>query len=262
MAVKRKPEKTQNGNPHMLTRNQHVFPARSIKRFTGNDDRVSVLFKEGQQQGMLKRLGPKNKIFCADRVWDQRAENLGKQVEDRFQDLADRIVSGKTESIGPNDKIIVDEFFSLWEARSFFKNIPPQNQPVYGCTGEILSKDQQEILESRHCAYIGSDNTLSGRIMAGFGITKRSDRTFMQLKSLEWTIVESKEVGFIVPDFPSFSYVPVSDSICLIGLGQKVGTKLEIDKKVAEELNKSLLVNAKTFVFARNITKTDLYLEL
>ena len=35
-------EKTEKGNPHNLTINQHCFPSRSIERFSNNDGCVEV----------------------------------------------------------------------------------------------------------------------------------------------------------------------------------------------------------------------------
>lgn len=257
MRSKREAEKTQPGNPHRLTRRQHILPAKNIERFACNDGLVSVLFLKGPKKGKSERLQPKNSLFCAHRVWDQRSENLGKQIEDRFQELVDRITSGKTGAIGAGDKIIVDELFCLWEARSFFKANPPQDQPVKGCTG-IESKDQQEILERNHALFINQALAIPGRSIAGFGITRRSESTFMGLERQEWTIVESTEVEFIAPDLPRILYVPITPTICLVGLSQKTDPKITIDKNEVGELNKRLLSNADFFVFARNLGRTGL----
>lgn len=104
MIRKRKAEKTQPRNPHRLTLRQHVLPVKSIERFSGKDGCVSVLFKE--ERGSSKRIPPKDRIFWAERVWDQRSEVIMKKVyEDPFQDLAERIISGKTQFLDSQDKI-------------------------------------------------------------------------------------------------------------------------------------------------------------
>ncbi|MHB8370663.1 MAG: DUF4238 domain-containing protein [Leptospirales bacterium] len=247
----RKAEKTQNRNPHGLTRRQHVLPARSIERFVGEDGRVSVLQKNGTKIKTFPAQ-PKDKSFCADRVWDQRAENgwTKKVVEDPFQDLADRIISGETYSFDSKDKSIVDSFFCLWEARAFFRINPPQDQPVKDCSG-IESKDQQE-LEKNHGLFIKHNNTMSGRSIAGMGITKRFDSILINIQDSEWTIVESKDREFIVPDFPRFLYVPISPTICLVANC----SRLDFDKQEVESINDLLFKNAISYVFAKDFSKS------
>lgn len=41
--------KPQKGNPHKLTIDQHIFPKASISRFTGENGRVQVRRKSGEQ---------------------------------------------------------------------------------------------------------------------------------------------------------------------------------------------------------------------
>lgn len=65
-------EKTQKGNPHQLTINQHYFPARSIERFVRPDGRVDVHYIKNSKNFQVK---PNNPIFCARRAWDQRVES-------------------------------------------------------------------------------------------------------------------------------------------------------------------------------------------
>jgi hypothetical protein len=262
MIRKRKAEKTQLGNPHGLTRKQHVLPVRSIERFSGKDGCVSVLFKEGRERGIFKRIPPKNGMFWAERVWDQRSEVIMKKVyEDPFQELAERIISGKIQSIGPDDNITATVFWGLWRARFQTKLEPPEDRPAIGCTG-IESKDLREKMEKNHCMFINPDGTLPGRAIAGMNIQKLVDRTLMELENCNWAIAVAEESEFIVPDLPYFLYVPITPTLCLIGLNQKADPKITIDKNEVGELNKRLLNTADFFVFARDLKKTDLCLTI
>src|SRR4051812_40754284 len=111
-------EKTQPGNRHKLTVKQHVIPVRTIERFAGPDGMVEVRLGRDHR---VKRLPPDAGIFWRRRAWDQRAERgYMKQIEDRFQPLADRIVSGTLTEIPEESMHDVNQFFrSGFTARAF-----------------------------------------------------------------------------------------------------------------------------------------------
>ena len=83
-------EKPQKGNPHGIVVNQHVFPRMSIDRFSNEDGVVQINNLAAEKVHFVK---PVDKLFCASRVWDQRAESgYMKSIEDEFQKLANRII--------------------------------------------------------------------------------------------------------------------------------------------------------------------------
>ena len=137
----REAEKTQKGNPHNLTCRQHILPRKSIERFADKDGLVSVLFLKGSKSGKSERLPSKNDLFCAKRAWDQRSEVITKKVyEDPFQELAERIVSGETQSLGPKDNITATAFWGLWRARFLADSRnPPEYKTVIARPGIVLS---------------------------------------------------------------------------------------------------------------------------
>jgi hypothetical protein len=72
-----------------------------------------------------------------------------KQVEDRFQPLADRIACGELIDIPEESAHDVNPFFSLWLHRS---RIPPAEEietQLNGPSGNTFTRDEQEILESK-----------------------------------------------------------------------------------------------------------------
>src|SRR5207302_8582442 len=79
-------ERPQEGNPHRLTIRQHTFPRASIARFANSDGRVSVRHIKSERF----RVKPDHDLFCAMRVWDQRAEaGFHEKIEKPFQSLAE-----------------------------------------------------------------------------------------------------------------------------------------------------------------------------
>jgi len=87
-------ERPQKGNPHGLTRGQHVIPMATLLRFAASDGLVEVHLRDGRSQ----RLPTDNQLFSVDRLWDQRAEaGYMKSVEDNFQALVDML---ETERLG------------------------------------------------------------------------------------------------------------------------------------------------------------------
>jgi hypothetical protein len=78
-------EKTRPRNLNRLTVNQHVFPSKSIERFTGKGKRVAVY---DLHRNEVVRARPGNPVFLAFRAWDQRAESgYMKRIEDEFQNI-------------------------------------------------------------------------------------------------------------------------------------------------------------------------------
>src|SRR5580700_8963929 len=66
-----KAERTRSRNPNSLTINQHVFPSKSIERFTNQSGNVSV---HDLLRAKVFSAKPQNAIFCARRAWDERTE--------------------------------------------------------------------------------------------------------------------------------------------------------------------------------------------
>ena len=108
-------EKTQKGNPHRLTVKQHCFPMRSIERFACSDGLVDV------QRGVKNfRLKPDHTLFCARRAWDQSAESgFMKEIEDVYQELAEKIVDGVVSKLSKADQAIITDMYALWNIRCY-----------------------------------------------------------------------------------------------------------------------------------------------
>ena len=251
--MRRKPEKTQPGNPHGLTLNQHILPARSIERFADPKGCVYVLFKNRPTQGSIP-VSPNNPLFCAKRIWDHGSEISCKtSIEDPFQELAERILLGVTTTIVEKDKFIVDSFYGLWEARSFY-NLNPLSDVTLSSAIAVereLSKDEQELLEKNNISFVKPNLTLSGRDLAGDLIAVRINKYRNELKEVNWSIVRSSEWEFIVPNAPKFHYVPISPTISLIA---EYSLDL-LSKEEVGQINGLLCGLTDSYIFARDFSR-------
>jgi len=239
-------EPTQRGNPHRLTIWPHVFPAESIRRFANPDGRVAVTLCE---TGRQFRVPPEDKIFSAKRVLDQRAETgYMKDIEDKFQALADQIVGGR-KSLESEHCKVVRMFFALWWLRFNAKNSPVSDKVLVGIEPEPLTKDQQEILEGKGVAYIRADRKMPGRVLSGSQIQIDIDRFEAGYAGLGWGVATAARGEFILPDtLGQLVAVPVTPTICLLGGHANV----EMQSSEVSRFNRLAVKSAITYFIARD----------
>jgi hypothetical protein len=239
-------ERTQDGNPHQLTILEHVFPARSIKRFANRQGEISVKYLS---TGKIFRVKADDQIFCAKRVWDQRAEHgYMKNIEDAFQDIAERITNGGG-SLLPGDSKVVTEFSGLCRLRAEWRDRRLGPQRILGIAGENLTKDQEEVLEKNHAVYVTAGGTTPGRYIAGIQIQIGIDRFSAELEGREWGIVTAQDSEYILPDnFGSFTIVPISPTISLIHDSQD----LALSRNQVKMVNRCAAKIASQYVLARD----------
>lgn len=248
-------EATQKGNPHKLTINQHVFPKKSIDRFSDENGLVQLCRKDGAK---VIRVSSTNSLFCAKRVWDQGTEaGIGKGIEDRFQALAESILSGASKVIGCFEKIVVEDFFSLWRTRRKLRAEGLDDVEIQGRHGDFLTKDEQEILEEKHVMFF-RDGVMPGRFAArihvfGYMNTFRHDNRDMQ-----WGIVRAGEGEFIVPDcFQDMMIVPVSPNLMIIA-DQPNST---LTRNEVAVINQAAIARSTDYYFARSLPSCPVLLD-
>jgi hypothetical protein len=119
-------ERPQKGNPHRLTRDQHVIPVATLLRFAGPDELIEVHLRDGR----IERVPTDNQIFSVDRLWDQRAEaGYMKSVEADFQELVDALEAGRVGPLSPMELRVILRFWSLWRWRNHFIDSPAKPKP-------------------------------------------------------------------------------------------------------------------------------------
>lgn len=246
-------EETQKRNPHQLTINQHVFPKKSIDRFSGDKGLVQLYRIDGAK---VIKVNSSNNLFCAKRVWDQRTEaSIGKSIEDRFQSLADSIQSGSCEVIGCFEKIVVEEFFSLWRTRHKFMIEGLGGLEVSDIEDGSFTKDEEEIVERKHAIFF-RDGVLPGRFSAGIHLLGYMNAFRLDNVNTQWGIVRAAEGEFIVPDcFQDMMVVPIAPTLMIVA-DHKNSTLTRCEVAF---INQVAIKRSTNFYFARSLSSCPVY---
>ncbi|WP_038486000.1 hypothetical protein [Collimonas arenae] len=243
-------EKTQKGNPHKLTVNQHIFPRASMDRFATSGG-VHVRRLDHSDNIMF---GTDNPYFCARRVWDHKTEHgLMVEIENKYQDTAEQIASGSVRTLSTHMNESVTDLYLIWQLRFNRYLNPISDTLLKGVEPDRnLSKNSQEVLESKGVVFMKPEGTVPGRFMAGIGISIAMDRERNRMKKTKWGILTSDDVEFIVPDnFLRYSIVPLSPTVCLAAemRDQRVGVE-----QVAT-INGLAIQGSHRYYFARDLSQ-------
>ena len=242
-------EKPQKGNPHQLPIKQHVWPLESIVQFTDGNGIVCLFDKV---RNKVRQAKPDDDIFCVKRVWDRRAEfGYMKAIEDAFQELASEIITGTTTAIDDGQKEKIDAFFALWKMRADYKTVHGGAISFNDVTGAKWTPDQEEQFEKGHVSFFREDGTMPARMFYGLEIQFRSDAYVRDLSSVQWEIIHALEGHFVVPDYPAYTIIPLTPTLCLCSGGQ-TGT---ITKQNLAEINRSFKLASRKYFFAQDLTQ-------
>ena len=248
-------EKTRNGNPHQLTINQHCFPKKSIERFCNKNGVVEVfLIRENK----IVSLKPDHSIFCARRVWDQRAESLFMRgIENAYQNLVSELeIEDWSRPLSIEEHQIISDMYSLWHVRCCWKSKYLDDQELVGIlpARPAYSQDDREALEKSNIATSidrGTKAVLPGRHIAGILVQNDWGRVRSALGSYSWGIVESECGEFIVPDKNSVALcLPVTPAICFFA-GQDV--RRVVTQQQSRHMNAVLRSGSEQYYFGRSL---------
>ncbi len=173
-----------------------------------------------------------------------------KQIEDRFQALADDVLAGRIEHITGDDGWTITHYFSLWYFRS--RQEPPREPDVQfaGITGEQLSQDQEERFEKMHVMFAREGGRMPTRFLNGIQLQTRVDQYAHQvLKSWTWGVIQAKSGEFVLPDVPHHGFIPLTPKV-LLAANHPNGTIL---KSNLIEINVSSLAYTWAYFVARNV---------
>lgn len=215
--TKNKPEPFQPGNPHKLTRNQHIFPRASIERFYNSKSKLSVILISENKR--IPNIDASSNLFCAARVWDQRAETgYMASIERKFQFLADRVLAGESRWLDFENNTAT-LFYSLWEQRAHYAKYPVPSATLQGIRGENLTKDQRERLEANFYMFAEEAATIPSRQMTGLHIQRAIDKRHLELKNVQWRVCYAGFGAgeFLVSDRPAALFIPLSPTVALVG---------------------------------------------
>jgi len=245
-------EKPQAKNPHQLTVWQHIMPKRSIQRFGDPNGWVNL---HRIQENQDLQLQSDNPIFCAKRVWNQKAEENSIRIETAFQQVADLIVTNKVGTLTKDMHFSVTEMYLLWRVRFLYASRPLPDQKIKMFSHERkLSKDDQEQLEKNHILFVNQDGTLAGRDLTGILLRRDMDIALRAgAGDMRWGVVRTEPgLEFLCPDATiNQPIIPVSPNVCLIsGLPDGIAPPASIGN-----INQTLIYEARNYWFAREPAK-------
>jgi hypothetical protein len=243
-------ERTRPRNPNSLTVKQHVFPSKSIERFTDQNGRVSVL---ELRRGKVIRTKPDNAIFCARRAWDERAETgYMKRIEDDFQKIVDPMVDGKAQTLASESKPAIDRMYALWYLRSRHRELESQEIQLSGIAGDDLTKEQEENLEKNGYMFARKSGRMPARQLNGVELQLRIDNYARELAAsvTRWGVISAQSGEFIVPDVPSHAIIPLTPRLALVN---SAPDGMILQRNVAE-INRAMRATSRDYVFARDFS--------
>lgn len=247
-----KPEKVQKPNIYELPINQHVFPVKSISRFCNENGMLNTFRKINNE--IINTIKPNNKIFCVERRWDKNAEHgYMKCIEDKFQSLADRLLMNNSKVVSPLDYLTITEMFALWLFRASAKYELREDIELNIEADQILTKDQEEKLESLGFIYCRG-NKVQSHIAMGSKIHVSLMSFMNQYKHLHWDIYDLEHLNLevIVPDnpLPHMAYLPLTPTKILLPCQSQPICANDINR-----LNINSVANSKEYFFAKNLNK-------
>ena len=200
---------------------------------------------------------PDDDIFCAKRIWDQRAEiGFMKSIEDNFQTLADQIIADKLIIIDSAQKVVVDAFYALWRARAEYRMTAADPISFKNVTGHSWTKDQEEHFEKHGFWFIREDGTMPDRFLRGLRIQWQIDACLTNLSGAQWGIMRAKTGHLIVPDHPGASpIIPLTPTLCLCW-GQ-TGITNATWRQVAV-INRYFNLTGRQYLFAHDLAQCPL----
>jgi hypothetical protein len=252
---KARAERTRPGNPNRLTVNQHVFPAKSIERFTDQSGRVSV---HQLHRTVVIRAKPDNAVFCARRAWDQRAESgYMKRIEDDFQKIVGPIADGTAKTLASELRGAVDRMYALWYMRSRHRDLESQEIKLNEISGDDLTKEQEENLEKNGYVFARGSGRMPARQINGIELQFRIESYARDLATrvTRWGVIAADCGEFIVPDVPLHGIIPLTPRLALV---QSAPDGMIVERNVAE-INKAIKAASQDYFFARDFSSCPFF---
>jgi hypothetical protein len=236
--AKRKPEPTQPGNPLELTINQHVHSKAAIARFANDRGLVTALRRPDAK---LIDVRADNRLFCAQRVWSQKAEGvIFKSVEDAFQREVERaLLLGSVF-----DHEAVTAYFSIWQVRSKLAMNPPDDWVLNGVDADVFTQEEEERLEKRGFMFMRPTG-IPSRICAESDAMAQHHANMNGLRRTRWGFMHSPRDGLLCPDCPRTLWMPINRHVLLVaGYSNQ-----PLPEQTVKALNRSAFDEANSWVF-------------
>lgn len=233
------------GNPLELTVDQHFHTAHSIAKFYNNKRKVEVFEISSREILERKKCA---KIFCAKRNWDERAEKgYMSNIEFYFHSQIDFLVPANKR-----EHIAISKYFCLWRLRHKFHLERLSDAPLAGIEGEILTKEQKEVLEKNRFGYVNERAEIPARQLTGGQIQIGLDQLMQTFRNIEWGLIEARKGHFLCADaYHELCFIPISPKFAFAGnLPDQVLTFDEVALA-----NRQSIDSSTEFYFAKNMAK-------
>lgn len=238
-------EPTIKKNPRQLTIDQHFHTAHAISMFYNSDNKVEV--KDLFSGEIIKR-HKRAKIFCTKSTWDQRAEaGYMVPIEKYFHEKIDNI-----KIFQKRNHEAISKYCLLWRLRHKYHLNNQQDAVLNGISGSSLTKEEEEIIESKHGIFLREGGVIASRFSSGSQIQNSLYQDWCNCSHFTWGLIEATEGEFLVSDgYSDFAFIPISPKFAFYA--GEVDQK--IDRNILIELNKETVRRAQEFYFARKISE-------
>ncbi len=238
-------EQPVKGNPHQFVIKQHFHTAYSIGKFHDNDEKLDVHIKE---TGETERRHKRSSVFYTKRNWDQKAEiGLMADIEKSFHEEINNI-----KPFESRNHSAISEYFLLWRIRHNFHLSRMEDIVLNGASGSSLTKEEEEVLESKGAFFVRDGGVVPARFMTGIQVLMQLDQQRSDVKDLKWGLIEAKNGEFIVADcYNDLTFIPISPTLAFCAGYQD----MNVDKVSVANVNKQSIEKSSEFYFAKDLSK-------
>lgn len=238
-------EKPADGNPHQFVIKQHFHTAHSIAKFHDVDCKLDVFMKGS---GKKERLHSRSSLFCAKRSWDEKSEKgIMEKIEKLYHQEIDDI-----KPFELRNHSAISEYFMLWKIRYDFHISQMEDIVLNGISGSGLTKEQEEILESKGYSFVRDGGVVPARFITGIQVIRQLDMNRPRIKDIKWGVLEANEGEFIVADsYNDLTFMPISPTLAFCAGYQD----MKIDKLSVANANKQSIEKSRNFYFAKDLSR-------
>lgn len=232
-----------------ITTKQHIYPRSGLSRFAGDNGLLQVL---DLRTGVVKKLGPKAKLFVVRRGWDQRTESKTmNNIERQFGIVTKDVLCGAISQLHNDAHTVVSEMYSLWRIRCHRANNPLPNLRIGLKPERTVSHEAMDQGEHYGIITMAPGGLVPGRMVAGPLMQLALDRQAIAMAGKRWGVVRAKEGEFVLPDtFGDYMVLPLSPTCYLIA-DENDGT---VGMQGVSHLNAVAKANATIYLAARDLT--------
>jgi hypothetical protein len=236
-------EPTQKGNPYQITKNQHCHTAYCIGLFENNG---FVQVKRLATNDVIK-CKRDNQIFCAKRVWDERAEKgYMAKIENDFHREVDNADLGVNRN-----HTVISMYHLLWYIRYHFYVNPLSDANLVGEFGSGITKDQSEVVEGKWGAFVRKNGELPSRFLTSLKIQQLIDMNVETYSAINWGLLKATEGEFLVSDcYRGVCFMPITPKLAFYA-NEKDQEITRDDLAALNNLSKGQAFN---FYFGKDLT--------